>query len=321
MVDWIRDVGRAERLTGAYPAGSAHDKRPAVRHPVVLDGRPRSRPFAAFELIALQALVGNAAVGRLIAVQRDGLDDAWTTGGSPPASEGAGWSTGGPAPGGPGPIEEPGYGPPGGEPEEPETERDVVLARWILYAGTATPVAGQWFVNASRPRSGPGITPGSTSKVSLRGRPGDYGLPATKPYTAIGGYRATVAVWSSAGAKDFSNPSSTLIRITIEEPLAPGAGGGAGGGAAGGSGSEPPVSGPPTLGPKGQFLLRGSVGQAVVDLQIQLGIDADGIFGPGTERAVRQFQASQGLDVDGIVGPKTHAALDAIVVVPATGGA
>jgi len=81
------------------------------------------------------------------------------------------------------------------------------------------------------------------------------------------------------------------------------------------------VSGPPTLGPKGQLLLRGSAGQAVVDLQIQLGIDADGIFGPGTERAVRQFQASQGLDVDGIVGPKTHAALDAIVVLPATGGA
>jgi peptidoglycan hydrolase-like protein with peptidoglycan-binding domain len=79
--------------------------------------------------------------------------------------------------------------------------------------------------------------------------------------------------------------------------------------------------GAPAAGSSGQLLIRGSVGPAVKDLQIQLGIEADGIFGPGTERAVRQFQADNGLDADGIVGPKTHAALDFAQTIPATGGA
>jgi cell wall-associated NlpC family hydrolase len=62
-------------------------------------------------------------------------------------------------------------------------------------------------------------------------------------------------------------------------------------------------------------LRRGSSGESVRFLQTklkQLGYDPgpiDGIFGPGTERAVKNFQADQGLMVDGIVGKQTWGAL------------
>jgi peptidoglycan hydrolase-like protein with peptidoglycan-binding domain len=39
------------------------------------------------------------------------------------------------------------------------------------------------------------------------------------------------------------------------------------------------------------------------------GLEADGVFGPLTEQAVRRFQGNQGIDVDGIVGPVTWSRL------------
>lgn len=56
-------------------------------------------------------------------------------------------------------------------------------------------------------------------------------------------------------------------------------------------------------------LKRGSKGNEVEQVQILLGIDADGIFGKKTEAAVKAFQAANGLKVDGIVGKQTWAAL------------
>jgi peptidoglycan hydrolase-like protein with peptidoglycan-binding domain len=50
-------------------------------------------------------------------------------------------------------------------------------------------------------------------------------------------------------------------------------------------------------------------GGSVRLLQRRLGIAADGIFGPGTERAVRAFQRRHGLAPDGVVGPATWRAL------------
>jgi hypothetical protein len=54
---------------------------------------------------------------------------------------------------------------------------------------------------------------------------------------------------------------------------------------------------------------RGDRGQAVRSIQSALGLPADGVFGPQTDRAVRQFQRRKGLVVDGIVGPQTRTAL------------
>lgn len=55
---------------------------------------------------------------------------------------------------------------------------------------------------------------------------------------------------------------------------------------------------------------RGSKGDIVVELQTLLAkngssLKIDGIFGPGTQSAVRAYQKQHGLVVDGIVGPKT----------------
>lgn len=56
-------------------------------------------------------------------------------------------------------------------------------------------------------------------------------------------------------------------------------------------------------------LRYGATGSAVRTLQRAVGIPADGIWGPVTDRAVRAFQRSHGLTVDGVVGPLTWRAL------------
>jgi len=53
----------------------------------------------------------------------------------------------------------------------------------------------------------------------------------------------------------------------------------------------------------------GSRGETVRLVQEKLGLAADGVFGPGTERAVKQWQTDNGLTADGIMGPKSLARL------------
>lgn len=77
------------------------------------------------------------------------------------------------------------------------------------------------------------------------------------------------------------------------------------------------IAGPDTFAaiglPELILLRRGSRGEQVKKMQKGLGIDADGIFGKGTEAAVKKFQASFGLAEDGMAGPETLAKLDTFV--------
>jgi Meckel syndrome type 1 protein len=69
------------------------------------------------------------------------------------------------------------------------------------------------------------------------------------------------------------------------------------------------------------MLEQGSRGEAVAEVQAQLGVPADGLFGPVTDGAVRDFQAASGLVVDGVVGPATWTALFGLQEVAVAAGA
>jgi peptidoglycan hydrolase-like protein with peptidoglycan-binding domain len=56
-------------------------------------------------------------------------------------------------------------------------------------------------------------------------------------------------------------------------------------------------------------LRRGDRGPSVRLMQQRIGIANDGVFGRGTEDAVRDFQAKHGLASDGVVGPDTWVAI------------
>lgn len=57
------------------------------------------------------------------------------------------------------------------------------------------------------------------------------------------------------------------------------------------------------------MLRRGLSGEPVRVLQQQLGVGADGIFGQGTDVALREYQRRMGLPADGIAGPDTFASM------------
>jgi putative chitinase len=57
------------------------------------------------------------------------------------------------------------------------------------------------------------------------------------------------------------------------------------------------------------ILKLGSEGEDVKKLQIKLGVDPIGKFGPKTDAAVKAWQSANGLAADGVVGPATWAKL------------
>ena len=65
------------------------------------------------------------------------------------------------------------------------------------------------------------------------------------------------------------------------------------------------------------MLRRGLYGEPVRILQEKLGVNADGVFGQGTEAALIEYQKGEGLSADGIAGPDTftHMGLHELVLV------
>jgi murein L,D-transpeptidase YcbB/YkuD len=71
------------------------------------------------------------------------------------------------------------------------------------------------------------------------------------------------------------------------------------------------------------ILKRGLSGEPVKVLQTKLGVPADGIFGPGTEAALREYQKNHTLAVDGIAGPDTFVQMglyELVLLAPGTVG-
>ena len=64
------------------------------------------------------------------------------------------------------------------------------------------------------------------------------------------------------------------------------------------------------------LLKRGDNNEDVKKLQVKLGLDPVGNFGPKTEDAVKAWQTKNGLAADGIVGPNTWNKIMGIVAVP-----
>ncbi len=50
-------------------------------------------------------------------------------------------------------------------------------------------------------------------------------------------------------------------------------------------------------------------------LQTKLGVEADGVFGSGTEAALKSYQEKEGIAVDGIAGPDTFYKMELIELI------
>lgn len=57
------------------------------------------------------------------------------------------------------------------------------------------------------------------------------------------------------------------------------------------------------------ILKEGDSGWRVVEVQFEVGVEADFAFGPKTKAAVKKYQKAAGLAADGIVGPNTYTAM------------
>lgn len=79
----------------------------------------------------------------------------------------------------------------------------------------------------------------------------------------------------------------------------------------------PPAPSAPSKQPAKRVLRQGMRGDDVAEWQRVVGVSADGVYGPATNRATRAWQSARGLTADGVVGTATWGAVT-VVPPPAT---
>lgn len=169
-----------------------------------------------------------------------------------------------------------------------------IAAGYSTIPGAYDPITGELKTSLSAPSTPtPNLAIG-TETPRITSTTQKTTVTPTSKYPAPGQTMGDLFTNSHDG-KVFNWRTGVLIYDpTVSEPTAP----------------QVPTPQPSFFLPQGTLLKEGTYNnESVKQLQILLGITADGDFGPQTEAAVMAFQQAQGLKVDGIVGPQTAEAL------------
>lgn len=169
--------------------------------------------------------------------------------------------------------------------------------------------AEDWFEEPAREPAGAFRDP--DAETWLEDEPEHYGPPGDRrPLIAVIAV-AIALILAGVGIARVLGGDDDEGTPTAPGTTAPTATGGTGPGETATTGTTPSITVP-----EDTTLEPGDEGESVELMQealAALGYDVgtpDGVFGPGTEEAVKQFQADSGLDADGIAGPATLAALN-----------
>lgn len=141
-----------------------------------------------------------------------------------------------------------------------------------------------------------GTVPGYSALELLPGQPRDLIDPEVWTRS---GWRSRARREAAAQRSEMPSPSPRGLSLAALLALTGVPTAGVVSGVLGGSGGAEAQAKPATA----------SRGSGVSALQRALGVSADGVFGPQTQKAVKAYQAGHGLTADGIAGPQTRSRL------------
>jgi peptidoglycan hydrolase-like protein with peptidoglycan-binding domain len=182
----------------------------------------------------------------------------------------------------------------------------------------AAPAASAVRPAAATPAAAPVALPTSTQHTSVKLRLGARGSAVSYLQERLNAHGANLKVDGVFGSATLRavKASQSSAGIGVDGVVGPKTWS-----ALTGAGSTSAPAAPSSSQPK---LRQGSRGSAVSTLQAGLNargasLKVDGVFGAGTNSAVRSLQSAAGIGVDGVVGPKTWNALNSSVSIPSGG--